>query len=132
MPEPAPPPIGSIGWVDLTVPDADSLRGFYSEVVGWTVEPLSMGDYSDYVMKSAETGAGVAGICHRRGPNRAIPPVWLMYIVVAELDASLERCRALGGVVLVPPKEGGGARYAVIRDPAGVVSALYQSEISDQ
>ena len=29
------PPVGTIGWTDLTVPDADGLRDFYSAVVGW-------------------------------------------------------------------------------------------------
>jgi hypothetical protein len=127
MSEPAPPAVGTIGWVDLTVPDAESLQAFYAQVVGWAPQPLSMGDYADYVMTSAETGAGVAGICHRRGPNQEIPPVWLVYIIVEDLDKSLGKCRELGGEVLVGPKEVGGGRFAVIRDPAGVVSALYQS-----
>jgi predicted enzyme related to lactoylglutathione lyase len=28
--------VGTIGWIDLTVPDAKSLRDFYSAVTGWT------------------------------------------------------------------------------------------------
>ncbi|MBL4848131.1 MAG: hypothetical protein JKY65_21655 [Planctomycetes bacterium] len=39
------PPIGTVGWVDLTVQDAPALRDFYEKVVGWTSSAHSMGDY---------------------------------------------------------------------------------------
>lgn len=123
----APKPVmGTIGWHDLTVPNADEVRDFYAAVVGWNTEPLDMGGYSDYVMKSPETDAGIAGVCHARGTNANLPPQWLIYVYVPDLDASLEHCRALGGTVLVGPKSMGESRYAVIRDPAGAAMALYQ------
>ena len=115
-----PPTIGSVGWVDLTVDDAPALRDFYSAVVGWQSEGLSMGDYDDYVMKDAG-GASVAGVCHARSMNADMPPAWMVYITVADLDASAARAVELGGEV-VTRKE----TFAVIRDPAGAVVALYQ------
>jgi predicted enzyme related to lactoylglutathione lyase len=30
------PAIGQIGWVDLTVPNATTVRDFYQHVTGWT------------------------------------------------------------------------------------------------
>ncbi len=62
-------------WLDLTVEDADALRDYYAAVCGWTVEPVSMGDYDDYTVKDASSAA-VGGICHARGPNTGIPPGW--------------------------------------------------------
>lgn len=115
---------GSVTWQDLTVPDAEGLRDFYSAVTGWEPEPLSMGAYSDYVMNA--DGQGIAGICHARGANAEIPPVWLIYITVEDLDHSLAECQRLGGSVLTPPCSYGGGRYCVIQDPAGAVCALYQ------
>lgn len=41
---------GKIGWIDMTVDDADSVRDFYKAVVGWGHEDVSMGDYADYSM----------------------------------------------------------------------------------
>lgn len=118
---------GTIGWMDLTVDAADTVRDFYAAVAGWTPQPLSMGDYSDYVMATPDSGQGVAGVCHARGPNAGLPPVWIPYIVVVNLDASLAECAARGGTIVAPPRAAGGtARYAVIRDPAGAVAALYQ------
>jgi uncharacterized protein len=126
MTTPPPPPLGSIGWTDLTVPDAPAIRDFYQQVAGWTAMPLSMGDYDDYVMQRPGTDDGVAGVCHARGNNAGLPAVWLIYITVNDLDARLEACRALGGTVLLGPKSSGGtARFAVIQDPAGASVALF-------
>ena len=122
------PVAGTIGWADLTVPDADAIRDFYAAVTGWVPQALSMGDYADYVMTAPSNSAPIAGVCHARGTNVGLPPVWLVYISVADLDASLTACRERGGVVLSGPKNaGGGSRYAVIRDPAGATAALHQT-----
>ncbi|MBI4892312.1 MAG: VOC family protein [Acidobacteria bacterium] len=117
---------GSIGWTDLTVPNADALRDFYSAVAGWQAEALDMGGYSDYVMKAPD-GTPVAGICHARGSNANLPPRWLVYIVVEDLDSSLAQCQQLGGKIIAGPKgESPNPRYAIIEDPSGAPSALYQ------
>ena len=121
------PEIGSIGWVDLTVAEAPEIRNFYRDVVGWTATNLSMGDYDDFCLNQPGDGKTVAGICHARGGNADLPALWLMYIVVADLDHSIDRCTALGGEVIAGPKSMGKARYCVIKDPAGAVAALYQS-----
>jgi predicted enzyme related to lactoylglutathione lyase len=118
---------GRIGWVDLTVDDALGLRDFYSEVVGWGFTEVAMGGYSDFCMTTA-SGATVAGVCHSRGINADLPPQWLIYITVADVDAAARRCVELGGAVLAGPRGMGGAgRYCVIRDPAGAVAALFQN-----
>ena len=122
---------GSIGWADLTVPDAETVRHFYEAVAGWLPGPVDMGGYDDYCMSPPGGGSPVAGVCHRRGENAALPPVWLIYITVANLEDSLRQCRGLGGKILAGPKEmGGGNQYAVIEDPAGAVCALYQPAFS--
>lgn len=115
---------GTVTWQDLTVEDAEKLRDFYASVVGWAPEPVSMGGYSDFVMTSE--GAEIAGVCHALGANAVLPPVWLIYITVEDLDFSLTECERLGGAVLTPPRSYGGGRYCVIKDPAGAVCALYQ------
>jgi hypothetical protein len=59
--------VGDIGWVDLTIPNAEPLRRFYKKVVGWKSSSFSMGDYDDYCMQRPDDGATVSGICHARG-----------------------------------------------------------------
>ncbi len=121
------PQVGVITWRDLTVKDATKVRDFYASVVGWTFKAEEMGGYSDFSMISPSTGEVVAGVCHARGVNSDIPPQWLVYITVADVDASAKKCVELGGAVLVGPKAMGGGRFAVIRDPAGAVCALYRA-----
>jgi len=119
------PEVGSVGWIDLTVEDAPALRDFYAAVVGWKPEPVPMGEYDDYSMTDGR-GTPRAGVCHRRGSNAGLPAAWIAYFVVADLERSLAEVRARGGEVLEPPR-GEGGRFAVVRDPAGAVCALYQA-----
>jgi len=127
MSEAKKPEVGSIGWVDLTVGDAEQVRDFYAQVVGWIPQPLDMGGYSDFVMNAPESGEGKAGVCHARGANAGLPPVWLIYLIVEDLDASIARCEELGGKVLAPARSAGpSGRFCIIQDPAGAVSALFQ------
>ena len=121
------PQIGKIGWIDMTVEDADSVRDFYKSVVGWGSEDVSMGDYADYSMTLPQSGEAVTGICHARGDNAGLPGGWLIYITVADVDASAAACLANGGEVLVEPRGLAGGRFCVIKDPAGAAAALYQA-----
>lgn len=121
------PKVGSVGWMDLTVEDAPRVRDFYREVVGLGTSEVEMGGYSDYCMLEHGSERPVAGVCHARGTNAGLPPVWLVYFTVADVDASVARCEALGGRIVVAPKGvGGSGRYAVVEDPAGAVAALYE------
>ena len=121
------PLIGAVTWRDLTVPNAEEVKDFYAQVVGWKTEPVSMGDYDDFSMNLPENGETVAGICHARGVNAMLPPQWLITITVESVETSAERCKELGGKVLVGPKSMGEyGTYCVIQDPAGAVAALLQ------
>lgn len=122
------PAVGTITWHDLAVPEAEAVRQFYGEVVGWTSTAQDMGGYADYNMNLPDGGATVAGVCHTRGPNAKLPPQWLIYITVADVDASAKRCHELGGKVLDGPRSLGKGRFCVIQDPAGAVAALYAPE----
>jgi hypothetical protein len=121
------PEVGSITWFDLTVPDADKVKDFYSQVVGWKVATLSMGDYNDFNMNSPKSGKTNAGICHKRGGNAQLPSQWLIYITVKSLDESSKLCKENGGKILVGLKDMSGyGRYCIIEDPAGAVCALFE------
>ncbi|GAB5561943.1 MAG: VOC family protein [Synoicihabitans sp.] len=124
-------PIGCIAWMDLTGPDASAMRDFYREVIGWAVEDVPMADgeesYADYNMVGGD-GAPAGGICHARGANADMPPGWMMYLPVGDLDESLRRVAAEGGKVLKDATSPDGSfRFAVIQDPVGAVFALAPS-----
>lgn len=122
------PEIGAITWTDLTVKNAEQIKAFYTEVVGWKSESVAIGDYEDFSMNTPG-GNTVAGICHARGVNASLPAQWLIYITVADVEKSVARCSELGGKILVEPKEMGDyGRFCVIQDPAGAVAALFASK----
>ena len=119
---------GKIGWIDLTVPDAVTIREFYQSVTGWTPSPVEMGSYQDFCMAPPGEAQPVAGICHARGQNAGIPPVWMVYITVDDLDESLRQTEERGGRILRPSTSMGSyGRYGIIADPAGAVCALFES-----
>ena len=125
------PRMGHIGWLDVTVQDAEKLKSFYEQVVGWKATEVDMGDYKDFVLGPPDS-EGVAGICHARGPNDNIPVLWLPYINVANLGESLKQVHALGGKVLRPAARlGTMGRYAIIQDPAGAAAALFEPATAD-
>jgi uncharacterized protein len=118
---------GMIGWVDLTVNNADEIRDFYKKVIGWDSDPVDMDGYEDFCMLAPSGSEPVTGICHARGGNADLPAQWLVYITVADLDASIEACTTGGGSVVTGPRDmGEDGRFCVIKDPAGAVAALYQ------
>jgi hypothetical protein len=85
-----------------------------------------MGGYSDFSMMTPLSGKTVAGICYAQGVNADLPPQWLIYITVEDVDQSVARCIELGGKVITGPRElGEQGRFCVIQDPAGAVAALF-------
>ncbi len=121
----ASPAPGTFAWHDLTVDNADEVRDFYAAVLGWEAQDVPMGDYADYGM-AASNGQAVAGVCHARGSNAGLPPVWLSYVLVADLDTALTAARESGGQVVNGPRSMGVDRMAVIEDPAGAALALWE------
>ena len=117
--------IGTIISADLTVDQADDVRDFYEQVIGWEHVDIEMGGYSDYLMQTKE-GVPVAGVCHQAGPNAGLPKVWMVYFQVEDLEKSLEAVRRLGGKVLREPEGTSYGSFAVIEYPAGAICALSQ------
>lgn len=123
---------GSVNWRDLTTDKADTLKEFYKEIAGWTAEAMPMKDgdevYEDYVMKTTD-GNPVAGICHSKGLNTGIPPQWIMYISVENINDSLEKALKLGGKLIKEHKaKDGHTVYSMIEDPAGAIFALAKTQ----
>lgn len=119
---------GAIISTDLTIDNTEQVLDFYKQVIGWDSEALDMqddqGQYVDYVVKD-DAGNWVGGICHKRGMNQDLPPVWLVYIQVTDIEASLQQCVTLGGKVLKKSRlDDGSVQYAVIQDPAGAILAI--------
>jgi len=122
--------LGTIGWFDLTVNNAEEISEFYSHVVGWKAEKTPVSDYHDFTMNQVFTNDPLSGICHKRGENSDLPSQWLLYIYVDDLDARTAAVLSSGGKVLKgPTKPSAYGRFSVIEDPAGAVLALFEESV---
>ena len=82
--------------------------------------------YADYNMLGGD-GEPAAGVCHARGVNRELPPVWMLYLPVGDLAESLRRVEEEGGKVIQAAQgKDGTFSYASIQDPVGACLALVQ------
>lgn len=92
---------------------------FYSELLGWTPERIqtSAGCYQALDMPGLS-----AGVVERELDR----PVWLPYVEVAEITSATEDAEALGGTVLLTPREGPAGWRSVIAAPAGGELAFWQ------
>lgn len=114
-----PPPVGNMISVENTSDNADQIRDFYVNVLGWHVHPISMGDYDDFMMLGSEDQP-VAGICFRRGPNNDIPAGWIPCFRVENVNAAIAAGIAQGGKQIGDTREfGETSSYAVIQDVNG-------------
>jgi len=123
---------GRIAWLDLTVSDASATRDFYRQVVGWSVEDVEMEDasgrYADYNLLG-DDGGPAAGVCHSRGVNLDLPPVWMIYLPVGDLAESLRRVEEGGGKIIKAARaKDGELTTAVVLDPVGACVALAAGE----
>jgi hypothetical protein len=118
--------IGTIAWVDLTVSNAEEVRNFYKKVVGWRSEEVDCGDHVDYNMIPPDSATPVAGICHALQHYENMPPAWMVYISVADIEQSVKTCLALGGEVILDMTARDNGKTCFIKDPAGAYVALYQ------
>ena len=142
--------VGDMVWMDLSVPNAEQVKGFYQKVIGWQSEAVVMSDndekYNDFTMTSAKvegelapeessqdfvtespvTENFVTGICHARGSNANMPSAWLPYFLVADIDVAVATVKSAGGDLVTEIKSMGDNRYVVIKDPAGAMCGLFQ------
>lgn len=116
---------GNIGWIDLTIPNAEEVKDFYAAVTGWKPEPVSMGDYNDYNMTA--DGEPKAGVCHKTGPNSEIPSQWMIYINVPDIEKSATLVKENGGKLITEIRSMGAyGKVCHIQDPGGAVCALWE------
>lgn len=114
--------LGTIDWVDLSTPDVDRSRTFYSAVLGWTYQTSTtpMGSYH-LALADGQQAAGMMA----SDPASAAPPSWTSFVRVSDVHEAVVACADAGGSVLAEPFEiPGGARVAVIADPTGAMLAV--------
>lgn len=114
---------GHFHWNELMTRDTGKARKFYGDTLGWTYDPMPMGDGEPYYVCKAG-GDMVGGIfAMTDGEFSGVPEHWMGYIAVDDIDARVRKARDAGGEILREPWDiPGVGRIAIVKDPSGAVS----------
>ena len=111
---------GSNVWYELMTTEPDGATAFYGSVVGWKISESIPGD-QDYRMIGRSDGGfagGVLGLTDEMRQHGA-RPIWLGYIGVDDVDATVSKIEAKGGKALMPAFDIPQGRIAMVADPQG-------------
>jgi uncharacterized protein len=113
-------------WADLNTPDPARAKQFYSALFGWKI---SAGEHDTSGYEHIQNGETmIGGIPPVRPQSGQIPAHWLIYIQVADVDATAAKARQMGAkICLEPMSMEGVGRFAVISDPQGAPLAIFKS-----
>jgi predicted enzyme related to lactoylglutathione lyase len=125
---------GTFSWVDLGTTDADGAKAFYGELFGWEADDMPTGDDGPGVYSMLKIGDDYVAALYELGAEmreRGVPPNWLSYVTVADVEATAAKARELGGKVHAEPFDVLSAgRMTLIQDPGGAMLAAWQPKES--
>ncbi|MDQ6779192.1 MAG: VOC family protein [Actinomycetota bacterium] len=111
---------GKICYIEIPATDIDRSVAFYRDAFGWHVRRRDDGSISFDDTVNEVSGTWVLD----RLPST--DPGLLIYIMVADANAAVERVLAAGGEIVRPVDPAGQEQFATFRDPAGNVLGVYQ------
>jgi uncharacterized protein len=113
-------------WNELATTNVHAAKEFYSKLLGWQFTDHAMGDITYTMIKSGDEA--FAGIWQIPSEKRdQIPPHWMSYILVKDVESTLEKAKSLGAEVTVPvTKAGDKGSFAIIADPTGAHIAFWE------
>jgi uncharacterized protein len=116
---------GEVCWLEVNSKDAPKTKAFYQTLFGWKDGPGDVG-FPYHFLKSATGEKNFGGIMPHAADS-PVPPHWLVYFAVTDLDAALAHIVKLGGKIQMPatPLAGAG-KIAVAIDPVGAAFAIFQ------
>jgi uncharacterized protein len=117
---------GVPSWADLSSPDVEASKRFYSGLFGWQAQDAGpaeeTGGYAMFTLK----GRNVAGLSPVQDESQ--PPVWAVYVATDDVDATAARAREAGGSVLFGPVDVMDAgRMAIFAHPAAGFIGAWQA-----
>lgn len=94
--------LGRVIWRETMTKDVDKAKAFYGALFGWTFKEMPMGPGHTYTVVE-HGGKGVGGVMSQSPEMAGMPPVWISYVSVPDVDASCAAAKAGGGQVVWGP-----------------------------
>ena len=118
-------PTGTPCWVDISVPDVDVAKTFYTGLLGWDCRTDPRPEAGGYTMFTLR-GKYVAAASPPQ--QEGIPSHWTTYIASDDVDDTATKIGDAGGIVLADPFDVfDSGRMTVAQDPTGAVFGVWQA-----
>jgi predicted enzyme related to lactoylglutathione lyase len=111
---------GKICYVEIPALDPRRSAEFYAAVFGWSMRRRGDG------ATAFDDAAGEVSGSFVTGPAPQAEPGLMLYVMVADAAATLERVVAHGGAIVQPVHPDAPEVVARFRDPAGNLLGIYQ------
>jgi predicted enzyme related to lactoylglutathione lyase len=115
---------GVVGWHELYTSDL-GVASFYADLLGAEVETRDMGDFQYPMLRQGDQLH--AGFALKDSDHEHVPSHWYPYVMVDDVDGSVEKAQSLGSQLLHGPASVDDLRFAVLMDPQhatyGVISS---------
>jgi hypothetical protein len=113
---------GDFIWYELITPDPDAAERFYKPLLGWTIASSGQPGMDYRILSTAD--ASVGGLM-KTPEGMSMPPAWLGYVAVDDVDAAAGAVKEAGGKVHLGPQDiPNVGRFAFVADPQGAVLYL--------
>jgi predicted enzyme related to lactoylglutathione lyase len=112
---------GKVCYIELPTADPARSAEFYRAVFGWTIRTRGDG------ATAFDDGVEVSGAFVRGRPS-AREAGLLVYVMVADAEATLKKVVASGGEIVEPIQPGARDVVARFRDPAGNLMGIYEEK----
>jgi uncharacterized protein len=119
-------------WSSLITKDPDADAAFYQNLFDYDVfDESSDGDTQHLTLASDQYARASANSLPNNKPD--VHPHWLNFVRVADAEQAAAKATALGGRVLVAPREDRhGGKLAVLADPSGAPFGVLEWTDADQ
>ena len=118
---------GEFCWYELGTREIDAAVKFYNELAHWQTITHEMGEQGVYYIFQLE-GQDVGGGYRMSGPQfEGVPPHWMPYVWVDDVNAAVAKAGQLGGKVIAPVMDVPGVGWmAFLQDPQGAHFAVFK------
>lgn len=118
---------GKFVWYELMTTDMAAAEKFYTDVVGWNASDAGMAGISYTLFNVGERQVAGLMTMPESALEMKVPPAWLGYVGVDDVDETATRIAAKGGKVHRAPDDIPGiGRFAIVTDPHGAVFAIFK------
>ncbi len=114
---------GKICYIEMAATDVDRSAAFYKTIFGWNIRKRGDGAIA------FDDGVGEVSGTWVKGRTPATSPGLLVYIMVDDMEKTIEAVIANGGTIVQPVGMDAPEITARFSDPAGNIIGLYQNPI---